>query len=222
MQALSFIKSRKHSLITLADGKEYKIPNEYSVQEVERLLEVQEELEAFAKAEAKDTTTLTRDNAEFKRYLDLVFMQIEMLLQHFHPEVTTKYLKSAMTQNEALEMLGFFQKYRHIAITEYLSEKKQSQTTESKKKVSAKSELRDLRRMITFMVIRGFSLWDLKILYIDELHSYYEQLIFNLEKTGEVKEGSYAKLVKRGKEDDAVNQIRKQMLAGLAGKRKKL
>jgi len=149
-------------------------------------------------------------------------MQIEMLLQHYQPEVTAEYLKSAMTQNEALEALGFFQKYRHIAVLEYLSQKEQSQTTDSKKKVSAKSELRDLRRMITFMVIRGFSLFELKMLYIDELHSYYEQLIFNLEKTGEMKEGSYAKLVKRGKEVDAVNQIRKQMMAGLAGKRKKI
>ncbi len=217
MQALDLYKSRKHSVITLADGKEYKIPNEYSVEEVERILELRVEQEAIEKEEVVDK------DGQLPRFWKVVFDQITVLFQHHHPDVTTEYLKSVITQNEALEMLGFFQKYRHIALREYKAEQtNQSPEAEVKKKL-AKTELRDLRRLIAFMVVKGFSLFELRKLYIDELHSYYEQLFYNLEKMGEVKEGSYAKLISRSKGDrveDTVSQLRKQMMAGIAGKRK--
>lgn len=222
MQALAPYKSRKHSVITLADGKEYKIPNEYTVEEVERLLELRVEIEALESRDAEDAT-LNRDNVHFKAYLDLVFAQLTIIFQHYQPEVTTEYLKSVVTQNEALEMLGFFQKYRHIALREITADKEQaqSQETEVKKKL-AKTELRDLRRLIAFMVVRGFSLSDIRKLYVDEMHSYYEQMFYILEKMGEVKEGSYAKLMSKSKggKVDAATQLRKQMLTGIFNRNK--
>lgn len=221
MHALDLYKSRSHSEVKLADGKTYKIPNEFTVDEVERVLELQIERDALEKQEAKDGA-VTPENAEFKHYMDLVFMQLEVLFQHHQPEVTAEFLKSAMTQNEALEALGFFQKYRHIAVRDYLANKNQPADADSKKKVSAKTELRDLRRLITFMVVEGFSLSDLRKLYIDEIYSYYEQLIYTMEKAGKVTKGSYAKIVKRSKGDvDAATQLRKGMMVALATKGRK-
>lgn len=217
MHALDLYKSRKHSEVKLADGKTYKIPNEFTVEEVERVLELQVEREALEKKEAAEGE-VSSDNPDFKRYMDLVFAQIEILYQHYQPEVTAEYLKSAMTQNEALEALGFFQKYRHIAVRDYLANKN-DQSAEPKKKVKAKTELRDLRRLITFMVVEGFSLFDLKKLYIDEIYSYYEELIYNMEKGGKVSKGSYAKIIRRGKGDvDAASQLRRGMMVALATK----
>lgn len=224
MHALDLYKSRTHSEVKLADGKTYKTPNEFTVEEVERVLELEIERNALEKMQAEDVKNLTPENAEFKRYMGIVFSQLTILFQHYQPEITTEYLKSVMTQKEALGMLGFFQKYRHIAIKEYLAEKNKDQSTEadSKKKLSPRTELRDLRRLITFMVVRGFSLFEVRRLYVDELHAFYEQLVYNLEKMGEVKEGSYAKIIqgKKGGKVDSVSQLRKQMMIGLAGRKK--
>jgi len=223
MHALDLYKSRTHSEVKLADGKTYKIPNEFTVEEVERVLELQIEREALEKNTASDDKNLTPENADFKKYMDLVFAQLTILYQHFQPETTAEYLKTVLTQSEALEVLGFFQKYRHIAVRDYLANKKNDQTlAESKKKLTAKVELREIRRLIAFMVIKGFSLFDLRKLYIDELYSFYEQLIYSLEKMGEVKEGSYDKITRGSKGGvDSVSQLRRGMMAALAGKRKK-
>lgn len=221
MHALDLYKSRTHSEVKLADGKTYKIPNEFTVEEVERVLELQIERDAIEKKEVDGDAN--EENADVKRYMDIVFAQLTILFQHHQSKITTEYLKSAMTQNEALEALGFFQKYRHIAVRDYLENKKNQTEADSKKKVTAKVELREIRRLIISMVIEGFSLSDLRKLYIDELYSYYEQMIYIMEKTGKVKEGSYAKIVRGSKGgNDAVSQLRRGMMAALAGQRKKI
>ena len=84
-----------------------------------------------------------------------------------------------------------------------------------KTKKLTSEELRDLRRLITFMVINGFSLSDLRKLYLDELYDYHEHLFYNLERVGKIKDGTYDAIV-RGKSkgvsvEDTVNQLRKQM-----------
>lgn len=212
------LSERKYSKIKLADGKEYEIPNEYTVVEVERLLELREEQEAIENEEVTDK------EKQLSRFWDIVFDQLTVLFRNRQPDITTEYLKSVVTQNEALGMIGFFQKYRHSALKEINAEKTQSEDTESKKKSRlAKFELRDLRRMIAFMVVNGFSLSELRSLYIDELYRYYEQLFYNLEKRGEVEKGSYAKLINNNKGtqvESTVNEIRKQMMMGIANKQK--
>lgn len=64
------------------------------------------------------------------------------------------------------------------------------------------------------MVINGFSLFDLRKLYLDELYEYHEHLFYNLEKTGKIKEGSYDKMMSsKGKEmpvADIINSLRMQ------------
>lgn len=126
MQTFSPYKDREHSLITLADGKDYKIPNEYSVEEVERLLELR------AKQEAVESETVVDKDAQLKSFFTIVFSQLQIIFSHYQPDVTEDYLKKYVTQNEALEMLGFFQKYRHLAIKEIVAEAEQSETPKKK------------------------------------------------------------------------------------------
>jgi len=126
MQALDLYKSRKHSLIKLADGKEYKIPNEYTVEEVERLLELR------AKQEELEGEQVANQDTQLKQFWATVFDQLEVIFGHYQPKVTSEYLRTTITHNEALEMLGFFQKYRHIAVKELLEEAEQSETPKKK------------------------------------------------------------------------------------------
>jgi len=126
MQALDLYKSRKHSVIKIADGKEYKIPNEYTVEEVERLLELREKQEAIEKEPVGD------QESQLLSFYTVVFEQLEVIFSHYQPEVTAEYLKKHITHNEALEMLGFFQKYRHLAIKEIVKEAEQSETPKKK------------------------------------------------------------------------------------------
>jgi len=75
--------------------------------------------------------------------------------------------------------------------------------------------------VMTFMVTQGFSLLELRKLYIDELVEYYQQTILILEKRGELKEGSYNKLKDNGEDAKVVvNQLRKSLM-GLNSKKKK-
>lgn len=215
MAELNFYSERKYSTIKLADKKDYKIPNEYTVEEVERLLELRAEQEAIEGEE------LNAEKAQIDSFWTIVFSQLGIMFRHYQPEITEKYLKKVITHNEALEILGFFRKYRHLALTE-LEEETTTKKVESKKKVkSADTELRDLRRLIAFMVVNGFSLLDLRKLYIDEFYNYYQECIYALENMGKVKDGTYAKIKKSNRErgEDTVNVLRKQLSKTLSNKK---
>lgn len=218
MRYLDLFKERRYSIVKLSDNKEYKLPNEYSVEEVERVLELREEAEALEAQEVSgDGKTQT------KKYTDLVFSQLEIMFQHYQPEISVDYLRKVITLNEALDTIGFFQKYRHLALKELRED--DAQKAESKKKLTATRELRDLRRMVTFMVTYGFSLLELRKLYIDELHQFYDELLYNLEQQGKIKDGTYDKIKSRKSSTgvaDTINTLRKQMFNSIAKKNKKL
>lgn len=57
------------------------------------------------------------------------------------------------------------------------------------------------------MVVSGFSLVELRKLYIDELDEYYMSLAYVLEKKGEIKEGTYRRL----EAPDVVSDLRSQL-----------
>lgn len=68
--------------------------------------------------------------------------------------------------------------------------------------------------MITFMVVSGFSLLEVKKLYLDEFVNYYQELFYTLEKRGEYQEGTYDKLVNKYTGSDAksvADSIKKQL-----------
>jgi len=70
--------------------------------------------------------------------------------------------------------------------------------------------LTDFRQSITFMVINGFSLLEVRKLYIDEFIQYYESLIVIMEKKGELAEGTSNRLHIKGGEE-TINDLKKQL-----------
>jgi hypothetical protein len=218
MPHLDLFKERKYSTLKLGDGKEYKLPAEFTVEEVERVLEIREETEALEEEEVIEGGKVQRE-----KHAGLLFAQLEVMFQHYQPDMTAKKLKKIVTLNDAMEILGFFTKYRHLVIKELKEEANSKEG--AKKKLNASKELRDLRRMLSFMVVFGFSLLDLRKLYIDELHDFYTELIFTLEERGELKKGSYnnvrAKLVTpKQSSSDTVSSLRSQMLKAISGMNK--
>lgn len=75
--------------------------------------------------------------------------------------------------------------------------------------------------MIAYLVINGFSLFDIRKLYIDEMFYFYDETIYTLEKLGKVKEGEYDKIVssKKSKVDNTVNLLRRQLFKSIADKK---
>ena len=65
--------------------------------------------------------------------------------------------------------------------------------------------------MITFMVMHGFSLLEVRKLYFDELFEYYADIFLHLENRGEAKAGTYDKLRGVARVDDTLNVLRKQV-----------
>lgn len=114
MTTLDLFKRRRFTEVKLDDGIVYKIPNEYTVEEVERLLELK------AKEEEISNTVTADSKAEEAKQLDLfwsnIFAQLEIIFQSYQPEITAEYLKKYVSHNEALEVVGFFQKYRALAL----------------------------------------------------------------------------------------------------------
>lgn len=124
MPTLDVFKERRSSVIKLGD-KELRIPNEYTVEETERLLELGRQRERL-EAEA----VLPKDkDAQVERFWALVFDQLEVLVQHHQPDMTAEDMRKLVTHKEALEILGFHDKYR-------LLQKKQGQDGDDSKKKS--------------------------------------------------------------------------------------
>lgn len=72
------------------------------------------------------------------------------------------------------------------------------------------------------MVTCGFSLFDLRKLYLDELFYFYDELFYTLEKRGDVKEGTYDKIkAKENNQDDreTVKSLRRQLFRVVADKK---
>lgn len=130
MQKLNLYKQRRFTVVKLNDGKEYKIPNEYTVEEVERLLELkkkQEEIESTIAGDSKDD-----QQKQVEDLYNNMYDQIEIFFQTYHPEMTIEAIKKIISHNEALEIMGFFHKYRALAMGEI-----QDEDLEAKKKLTS-------------------------------------------------------------------------------------
>lgn len=114
MPKLDLYKKRTHYTIKLNDGVEYKIPNEYTVEEVERLLELKT-LENVIKATEASDNKEEQEN-QLKVFWSNIFDQLQIIFQSYQPEIDKEYLKKHVTHNEALQVIGFFQEYRALAI----------------------------------------------------------------------------------------------------------
>lgn len=131
MQTLDLYKGRKHTVVKIGDS-EFKIPNEYTVEEVERLFELREQQEALEEQQASETEA--GREKQHQRFMQLIFDQLEIIFQHHQPDMTAEWLKKHVTQNEALEIIGFFDKYRRSAFKQLREE--EAGSGDAKKKLS--------------------------------------------------------------------------------------
>lgn len=71
-------------------------------------------------------------------------------------------------------------------------------------------------------MVNGFSLLEVRKLYLDEMYDFHDHLFFVLEQSGKVKEGTYDKIVSSKKKEvrveDTINQLRKQMFKTIVKK----
>lgn len=118
MNSLNLYKDRKYSVVNLGD-KDYKIPNEYFVEEVERILELKKEQEKIENEEVDEE----KKKEQLDRFWDNAYTQLEVLIQHHQPNVTIEELKKEVTHSEVLSILGFFDKYRPKAINDAVKKK---------------------------------------------------------------------------------------------------
>jgi hypothetical protein len=123
MQVYDVYKERKHTVIKLGE-RDFKIPNEYTVEEVERLLELEQKRDALEKEEVTPET----EKAQLASFWELVFNQLEVIFQRYQPDTTADDLRGMISHHEALGILGFYDKYR------FLQRKDEQEKTGSGKK----------------------------------------------------------------------------------------
>lgn len=114
-----------HTLdITMADGKlkQFKIPSELTVGEIERLLETQAKMEKLADEQVTDG-----GSAQLRLYWGYIFNQLEIIFKHYNPEITVEYLRDNILPTDAMRILGFFSENRFI--------EKESEDSFAKKKL---------------------------------------------------------------------------------------
>lgn len=117
MPTLNLYKERKFSTIIGRNPKnnepvELKIPLECTVEEVERFLELQVIRDKYEEEEVSENEFVR--NKQLEKFFSIAFDQLEILFQHYQPEITSERLKKMFTQEEVLKMLGFYDKYRLI------------------------------------------------------------------------------------------------------------
>lgn len=112
MATLDLYKNRTHNIVKVTNPKtkeitEYKLPNEYTVEEVERLLELQIQREKLEKQKVEG-----QGAEQLVAFWAVVFDQLEILFQHFNPELDAAKIRSIVTHKEALDILGFYNTHR--------------------------------------------------------------------------------------------------------------
>lgn len=161
-----------------------RVPFELSIEEVERLLELNDRIDSNLKVTVDDEDYVAIAT-QMNKIHSLLLNQCLIIFQHYQPEITIEYLKKNLTETDARNITGFFETNRYF---------KQLNGNAQSKKKSKVTQLTSLRRMIVFLVKNGFSLLELRKLYIDEFFEYYYETVKYLEDVGEMKENTYDKV----------------------------
>lgn len=209
MEILDLYKKRKpYTVIIDLKGKKttFKIPTELTVEESERLIESEILIEALSKQETSEDKKEVK--AQVNEYIHSLLEYILVLLQHYQPETTMESLKSMVTAPEAIRIFEFFKKQRFLHLLG-LDEPAEDDGKAKKKTEKPIDRLEVLRQTMTYLVINGFGLLEIRKLYLDELLSFYNALVYIKEKQGEVKEGTHASLKSQGSND--VESLKSQL-----------
>ena len=115
MQTLNLYKDRQPYTVNLelkGKMKTFKIPNELTIQESERLMEAEIQISELSKQEVANK----KDGEEkLDQYLSGVYQYLLILFSKYQPEIeTAEDIKKMMTQAEAIRVIEFFKKKRFL------------------------------------------------------------------------------------------------------------
>ena len=209
MDTLDLYKDRQpyEVILEVKGGKKtYKIPTELTIEETERILEVELRINATAKEEIENKKD---EKIKLDRYFSFLLEYILILLQHYQHEITLDDLKKTISRAEAIRIFEFFKKQRFLNLLGLAGSADNDGV--KKKPISAEQQLEALRQSITFLVMNGFSLLEVRKLYFDEFIQYSNCLIYFEEKKGNIKEGTYKAL--KEKNDGDVVSLKKQLFS---------
>ena len=88
--------------------KDYKIPNQYTIEETELLLSYQVEVEKLAKKEVEKG----KEAEDLLKFFEAIIVQLHVLFRRYQPDMTVENLKAIMTKEEAIATWAFFIKER--------------------------------------------------------------------------------------------------------------
>lgn len=111
MATLDLYKQRKPHTIVVEDKgepRELLIPNSYTVEEIERILELQVRIDELAKKEASGEKEEARKQID--TFWDAIFEQLLVLFERYQPDMTLEELKRLLTRDEAQEIIVFHTK----------------------------------------------------------------------------------------------------------------
>jgi hypothetical protein len=114
METLNLFKDRHpYEIITELKGKKktFKIPNELTIEESERLLEAEIQIMSLSKQEIGDKKD---EEEKIKQYFNNLYQYLLVLFNRYQPEITLSDLKGMMSQAEAIRILEFFKSKRFL------------------------------------------------------------------------------------------------------------
>lgn len=109
-------------LAKIGGDRTFKIPVELKVVEIERLLELQTQLD---KLHAEQV--VNDGSAQLRMYWGYIYLQLEIIFKHYQEDVDVDYLKDNLMPTDAIRILNFFAENRFI--------EKPANTESSKKKI---------------------------------------------------------------------------------------
>jgi hypothetical protein len=95
MAKLDLYSGREPHVVELevsGEKKEFKLPTDFTEEEIERILELEKKVE---------------DSKDLKSRRSIVFCQIQILLNRYQPELTLEQVKKMLTWDDALKIINF-------------------------------------------------------------------------------------------------------------------
>lgn len=115
MQTLNLYKDRQPYIVNLelkGKVKSFKIPNELTIEESERLLEAELQIAELSKQQVENKKD---EDEKLEQYFGSLYQYLLILFSKYQSEIeTVEDIKKMMTQQEAIRVLEFFKKKRFL------------------------------------------------------------------------------------------------------------
>ncbi len=115
MQTLNLYKDRQPYIVNLelkGKKKSFKIPNELTIEESERLLEAEIQIAELSKQQVENKAD---EEEKINAYFNSLYQYLLILFSKYQPEFErVEDVKKIMTHQEAIRILEFFKKKRFV------------------------------------------------------------------------------------------------------------